>query len=256
MQGPSDRIARAWLPPAAFDAASLAGPLVAPLERWSTRWLARDPGWSVSNGILTSNFRAGKNEGWEAVARGLWWRVTGAGRDALVRLILDAPIQTSRSSSADQTLIERFMGGALDDLRQEFAQLAGGLRAPTDEGGPVRIFALDAANGSARIDIALDAERVVAIRKRACDPAPPRALRPLATGLARQEVAIAAHLGTSRLSLADFADLTPGDVLLLDGDVSGPVPLTVGGSGPLGTCIIEPDGPGYRLKIVETFRNS
>lgn len=184
---------------------------------------------------------------------------------ALAAVMLDLPASRAAGASGrDRGVLNAVAVAAHDDLCSRLAAAFGfpagspfrrGSRLPRALAEPdARTWALMVPSPAQPIRICASADLAVSLRKwQAARPAAPVAVRPLREGLARQGVSVAAHLGSVSLTLPDLAQLSAGDVVLIDRDPCGELELLVERRGKLGTCTLEESGGAYRLNIVQTL---
>jgi len=252
----------AWLPAKAFADGVAARRLAAAVEAWAERWFADRRVAPLADPA------AARAAVWRAEAAqvqslddGLAVAVGDAGRLAIAGAMLDAAIDVRKARPADRQLFDRLSDACLDDLRTRMAQafkLAPDARwragDSVDDLPPADAHAFgfdDADEPLLLLFVTRDLE-VALIKSGLRAPPSPPALAPLATGLAAQTVDLSALLGRCDLTVAELAELTCGDVLVLDRDLDAPLDLAIDGRLKSGRCSVAPDGDRLHLTIVQT----
>jgi len=251
--------ASAWLPPGAASQ-RIDQALEELIRQWSHHWI--DRGGVNMSGSLT---RIGDARWAPAAAE---WRVLGCGIalgvPANAAVALGAAMLALGSdgfTKADRTILGQLGEQALADLQARLLQwlkLASGtqwsvLAAPRHRDGPIHTVEIEGLRDGTKLRLELTSELFVRQLKAALPPAPKPA--PLAEGrqaLAGLSVALSAALGRCRLTLAELADLAPGDVIILDQSTDGPLPLAVDRvPAKRGTCVLIEQQGALSLRVLQ-----
>jgi hypothetical protein len=252
---------RAWLPGEALRGGTVERAIGEAVLRWSEKWFARQ----LVGGLQppervepAAGAGAGESPTVHVHPDGLWVSVGSKARLAIAGMMLDAVVEPSALTAADRRLLETLADGCAEDLGREIGRQCrlsaeGSWRrsagtAPFD----AETFAVGALDGKPLLHVALDYALAVELIKSRSPVAPAAVpLRPIAEGVARQAVAVSALLGRCQLSLGDFSELAPGDVLVLDRDVEGELDLALGGHVTGARCSVEQDSDGLSLKLLD-----
>lgn len=247
---------RPWLP-ANTSFATVDRRVASIVREWSRAWFGGDDVEAIPGDIA-------HGAGWIATkplpcARGAWLvmpesAMTGLGRCALQ---IDAGVH---ETAPDRAVLDAVGEACLSALREALVReldLSGAPSAGAIEDTPA--IAVGATWGIAfkyapvRLSFILsETERIEALL-RLLPPAsfkgdlvsPGIALAPL-------EVELAARLGTCGITVLELRSLSPGDVLVLDRDLSAPSPLAVNGAQtPSGTCTVSRESDTLVLEIAE-----
>lgn len=238
---------RAWLPDGAIRALDLDAKLAELTRDWSGKWFARQTVRPLET--LAPDAPATGEDAWLALERDLAIGLAAGGRTALFGLMLNVEVPDMPRSAEDERLIAEVTQACLDDLCRRLAEafrLDGSVRWSRRAVGdrPAIDAPLTCTFGSSprtpllRLVVAGDAP--VGLAKVGLPP-PVRAerLAGVAEGVARQDVALSAHVGRCALSLADVAGLSVGDVLVFERAVDAPLDLVVDGGGtPVARCTV------------------
>lgn len=121
--------------------------------------------------------------------------------------------------------------GAEAQANPDWRQVGGSLEHDGTARAKHRYRVAGSADGWSLV-IALDDSALVRLRKTAAGSSRTIILAPLAEALAGESVMLGCHLGRAEISAADLSALGPGDVLVLDRLLDGPIPVTVEGKLP------------------------
>ncbi|MBO9714805.1 FliM/FliN family flagellar motor switch protein [Sphingomonas sp.] len=175
--------------------------------------------------------------------------------------VLGIALKGPERPHADLLLLERLGGAALDDLKLRMAaifKLPRGAAWSAGEGGGREgeaVQRLEIADPERKAVLRLElGETLFAAFVRASLPAPPASpkLGDPAQAFASLPVRLSAALGTCRISVAELAGLAQGDVLVLDRETGGPLPLALGGTAlARGRCTVIQAGDALALEIVQ-----
>ena len=226
--------ARKWLPPGSLDGAALALALTATLDAWAAAWFAR-------TGVTPSALASGEalavpaDGQWFDSGAGLALAIPGTARDAMLAMLFGTP--PGGDGPVDADILARLLRDCLDDLGRRLATSCGlppetrwalrdGRRAP-DIAAPHGV-ALRCAGSATPLRLVISDDLATVLRKGVLPPrAPLPPPRPIAEALAGQRIAVAAALGSCRLTLGDVAGLGVGDVLVLDTPTAAPLALAI-----------------------------
>jgi len=252
----------AWLPAEAFADGAAARRIAATLEAWAERWFADR---RVAPHANLSAARAAIVRGEAAQVHrlddGLTVALSDAGRVAVAEAMLDAAIDVRKARPADRQLFDRLSDACLDDLRTRLAQAfklapdahwRAGERVDALPHEDAHAFAFDDSDEPLLLLFVTRDLEVALIKSGLRAPPSSPALAPLATGLAALTVDLSALLGRCDLTVAELAELTCGDVLVLDRDLDVPLDLAIDGRLKSGRCSVAPAGDRLHLTIVQT----
>lgn len=245
--------ARAWLPDTAIRAIDIDATLAGLATAWSRKWFA---GAAVRpfEMLATRAVPLSREIEWLLLDRDLAIGVPSAANATLASLMLDLELPCAPLTPDDDRLLSSMRLECVGDLCRRTAEafrLDAGARWAHGAHETVAAiaapmtctFGVESHFPLAHLLVANDAlvERVKA-------GLPPIALSSplsgLAQGLAAQRVAATARIGGCKLTLAEFAELSIGDVLVFDHAIDRPLDLLVNGRGvPVARCTIaETDG--------------
>lgn len=250
--------ARAWLPPGAIRALDMDGKLADVARGWSKKWFVR----SVVRPLEA--LAAGS----PPVLDGIRWASLGgdvaiglpdANAFFLPALMFDVASPSEPPTAADTRLLAQLSQACLDDLCRRLADAlkldaAAPWRTLPDGAAPdIAVAAswtlgVDPRNPALRIVVA-EAALVGMAKAGLPQPQRPLPLAGLSQALSRQAISVSGHIGRCSLTLAEFAGLGVGDVLVFDAPADAPLELVVDGGGKaLARCgIAQSDG---RLDLI------
>lgn len=250
-----------WLPPGALDRSAIDGGLADMARQWSSKWFARSTVRPLDV-VAPMATLAGEAQ-WLVLDNDLAIAVQPGARVALARLMLGATAGAEAATDGDARIVTDLSSACLDDLCRRVAQVfrlpAEARWTPLDGDGVPEIgqprgcgLGVDS---RALLRIVASTELMIALVKAGLPPTPRTAmLPPLAAGLAAQEVSLSALLGRCALTLADFADLSEGDVLVFDTALDAPLGLMLGGgAAPAGRCTVERSGDRLDLHLLDSL---
>lgn len=252
---------RPWLPEGTLAPASVQAALAELFERWSRNWFAGEPVRPAGPLSRIANPRAElRKTVWHGCVEGVSIGLPPVGLSVLGAMVLDVSPSIGQRGEKDIALLDALGKEVLDDLKLRLSQLLTLGRPVWNQADP------DRSGGSAyRLEI-LTGERALAIQLELSEPCFVRFVRasfpdpaevpPLADGaaaLAGLPVSLAALLGRCHLTLAELAELVPGDVLVLDRMTGEDLPLSVAGATlAQGRCTVVEAGERPALKIAQT----
>lgn len=224
--------ARPWLPAGHLTCERVRSAVSGAVGAWSEAWFGRPL-------VRLSTLRVGETG---VVARAGWLAAGSLGislsrRSAgqLLGLALDATLDQQPQTETDQEVLEHLERAMMSDLGQRLEQALGmGDQdpGPRSEGGAHDVVASlwDADGEIAQVSVPQSA--LVALVRRHAPP--PRtsteALTRRTEGLGPQEVSLEATLGVATLSLEEFRNLAPGDVLVLGTALDDLLALSIAGA--------------------------
>lgn len=226
---------RAWLPPDALSSERVRPLLAGIIKDWSGHWFARAEA-SAASFYQDDWPRRSADAGWRSCSGVASLSLTPLGEVAIAGAMLAANVPQGSIGPSDRQVIEHLAIACADDLLKRIGRIALGPSAvPPIEGSPIDLedctwwdVSLGARKGV--LKLALVGDAALQMIKRQLPKAPTTLIDPVAKGLAKQRVEVAADLGRSRLSLAELEDLAIGDVLVLDRLAAQPVPLLIEGA--------------------------
>lgn len=251
--------ASAWLPPGAASP-RLNQALEELVRLWSLHWI--DRGGLHTSGALTRIGDARWVQAaveWRGLDCGLALGVPAHTAVALGAMML--ALGSDGSTEADRILLRQLGEQALADLQARLLQwlnLTSGAQwststAPRHRDGPIHALEIEGLGDGTKLRLELTGALFARQLRAALPPVPKPA--PLADGrqaLAKLPVALSAALGRCALTLAELADLAPGDVLVLDQPTDAPLPIALDGApAKRGTCaLVEQDG-ALSLRVLQ-----
>lgn len=253
---------RAWLPESALGRAGVDQALVNVTRHWSTKWLARKSVRPLGALAMTRTPLADTSLRWLALDNDVAIAVSGVAADRLAMLMLGETVPPSAVIDADRRVLDSLIEGALQDLCRRVAEALGlppearwrelgGGEAPAIERSRVCQLGVDSATPLLHLVVATDVLIALARTRAARSPVRHR-VKPIAAGLANQQVDVSASLGRCALTLADLAGLGVGDVLLLDRATDASLALSFNGvPSRRGKCSVQRDGDRLELKLLE-----
>jgi hypothetical protein len=256
------RAYRSWLPEAVLEGAAGEQLLAEAVRDWSAKWFARknlrllEPLSRASRPPLSADQAI-----WLVLDGDLAIAVSASARNALAAMMLGAEADHLPGTDADRHILSDMTSACLDDLCRRLVQA---FRLPPD-GRWVELrgesplieepfdCALGVDVGVPLVRFLMSAELVIALIKAGLPlPVRPASLRPLAAGMADQEVTVSASLGRCAMTLADFANLGLGDVLVFETDAGAVLPLSFDhGVAATTQCLVEQTGGRFNLKLLE-----
>jgi flagellar motor switch/type III secretory pathway protein FliN len=254
------REARAWLPGAALTDGALDRLVCGAVEGWSAKWLARGALRPLHALAATATGAAAGSDGeWLVLDDGAAVSAGAAAALGLALAMIDAR-GAKPQTDADRALLERVAAAAMEDL---CTRLTGAFKLPPGSQWQraARLPPAFAEDGvgceigaepeESLLRMRFTAEFAIALRK-SCAGSVPRktALGSVDLALGRQPVSASALLGRCSVTLSELSGLAVGDVLILDGNPTGPLDLAIAGGARAAGCTLDDDGGGYRLKIL------
>jgi flagellar motor switch/type III secretory pathway protein FliN len=250
---------RPWLPESALARGGVDQALAEVARHWSAKWLARKSVRPLGALAAVPTLPGGGLR-WLALDNDVAIALSNGASDRLAMLMLgeNAPLKIS---DADRRVLDSLVEGALRELCRRIAEALGlppetRWREPDADAPPIDRpqtcqFGVDTATPLLHLGLATDVLIALARARAARSPIRAR-VKPIAAGLATQQVEVSAALGRCSLTLADLAGLGVGDVLLLDRKANAPLALSVDGVPTRrGTCSVQHDGDRLELKLLE-----
>ncbi|MCW4463802.1 FliM/FliN family flagellar motor switch protein [Sphingomonas sp. BT-65] len=245
--------ARSWLP-ANTCFAMVDRRIVGIVREWSRTWFGDDDVEIAADGA--ARWRAAKPL---RCARGAWLVTSEETVAALGRCALQ--IEAGANETApDQTVFDTVGEACLSALRETLVRefdLAGASSAGAIEDTPAFAVGTTWNIASRRVPVHLgfvlsEAERVELLLRLLPPPTPGPELISPGLALAPLEIELATKLGACGVTVLELKSLSPGDVLVLDRELSAPSPLAVNGEPtPRGTCTVSRDADMLVLEIIE-----
>lgn len=253
---------RTWLPSGALGGGAVDRLLAETSGQWSDHWFARRLMRRVGESASLDRAELGRMRDLQLryLESGLAIALEDDARMVIARMMLDEPAGSQARTEADEELVERLASACVDDLCARLAQAYGLGRAPAWRRGGFEalpfseacVFALGPSDNAPTIRVLVSHELAAGIVRSSAKPGrQPAPLRPLAEALARQDVGISAVVGRCALSLGELSGLAPGDVLVLDAETGGTLPLAIDGVPRSGRCAVEQENGQLRLKIMQ-----
>lgn len=254
-------VAQEWLPEAALSDGQLERAVEDVLRAWAEKWFAQAPSLRVVLQTAPHGLPSlPADQGWASPDGALRLLPSARARQRIAREALGFPGQFQDRKAEDLRLMQSLSARLLQDLGERAESVFPGAGAlQMNSGDEARSWPLH--GGGISISASLFGEdgifvffcsRDLAIRARkAMLTAPiPRQLAPLKRGLDGQEVSLSGLAGTTRLTLAEFRAMQPGDVLSLDRTLSEGIPISLNRRAVLSLVSdAEIDGPQARLRI-------
>ncbi len=246
--------ARNWIPPGALDDEALADAISALARAWAARWFTPARAVSIRRQSRL-DFRA-PSEAAYLKADDIFACIDRAQNNALACLLLGHPRPTAAPVAADQALFASIGAAAVGDLLRDICRDLLGTAATTqtpitrDLRRPFR-FTLTIGGGPI-LEVLLTEAAAVSARRRLTNPC--KATLPLASrqqSVAPAELRVGARLGGARLTLAEFATLERGDVLILDRAEGDDVELTVNDQIKAAQCTLCLDSGQPQLRLTQ-----
>lgn len=258
--------AREWLPePALFDG-RLERALLEAVNDWAAKWFVREPCVRVAlRPVQHSLPSLPADQGWCSEKGDLRLLPSGRARQRLVREALSYSGKFQGKKTEDQSLVRQLSSAILQDLCAFAGRLLpGAAELAADRAGPALVWPEPEWPGiSAAIHLFREEDLIVflfstdlACRARKALLATPRrrTLPALSLALDAQEVGVSGYAGEARLTLAEFRDMQPGDVLALGRTLTEGIPLSVNRRAflPLASDVeIDETGAGLRVRGVQ-----
>lgn len=253
--------ARPWLPDEVLGRGIAERLLAGAFDLWSAHWFPRRgprPGRLAVDWAGAEPADAGRAL-W--LGEGLAVEVEPGATALIAALMLDVPAVDEKTLlAADRAILGNLAEACLDDLCRRLASLFGcaadpRLRLTRAERGAerdrFRSCPVATADGKPLLRLAVGEDLLVSLTRSSFAPGDKAELRPVAEGLAQQPVQFSARLGRARLTLAEFAALSDGDVLVLDHPLAHPVSPAIDGQAKEGGCTIDEEDGRLFLKICE-----
>jgi len=214
-------------------------PLVSVVAQWSACWFVGDYATVTSLKISPGAARNESDDGgWRLHRKAIAARSEPEALSRMTDRALDTDTRDLMLNDNDKTLIKALECRLVEDLveRLELAfGVVGGenggdrrVRDPLANGGGVLATLVDL-SGRDILSVALPCHVVVPHIKSTLSPSllPQEAPKSLTTAFGNVPMMIEALVGSAQLTLAELADLSVGDVLVLDRAIGAPVGVTV-----------------------------
>jgi len=252
---------RAWLPDSALGAAGVDQALADVARQWSTKWLARKSVRPLGT-LAATRMSLADSSRLLVLDDDVAIAISAAASDRLAMLMLGESTLPATLADADRRVLDSLIDAALQDLCRRTAEALGfSPEARWEEAGAGQDLSVDRPRtcqlgvdtGTPLLHFAVATDVLIARAKARAGRSPIRdRVKPIAAGLAAQQVDISASLGRCALTLADLAGLGIGDVLVLDRTTDAPLALSVNGApARRGTCSVQRDGDCLALKLLE-----
>ena len=252
------RAARPWLPETAL-AGGLGDALLADqVSQWSEKWIAAGEVKLMRGLGPVSDFRSPKGGRWLLHPEGIALWVDEAADMRVAALMLDHRIEARDLREGDRKLIAGLSERALADFCSLLAAsfgVGGSVRwtpravVADKEWHAPRSAAL-AVGGECLLELVVETDLLVQLVRKAAKKPFTGKIQPFADGLRDQPVEVGAAIGRSRTRLDELTTLQPGDVLLLDRNLSEPVELAVNGAPSSRRCVIDTEEAALRLRLI------
>jgi len=259
---PAERIksgaARPWLPESALSGDFARRILAELISNWSAKWISAGA-VAVAEGfrpVAAAPFADGGRTLAHPEGLALW--TSDETELALAGMMLDRRIERGELQEADRALVIGLAERALDDLGAALASAFGLGHGRLQRGTTARVSGWDApcrarlaAADQVLVELVAETDLLVGLIRNAAAPDTSGHVLSLSDGLRNQVVEVGAILGRSRARLDELATLQPGDVLLLEGDLSEPVEVAFDGMPSPLRCVIDGEEASLRLRLVE-----
>jgi hypothetical protein len=250
-----------WLPEQALTSALLREPISRFVSQWSEKWLSRERIAPLGGFVRRDPADAGDVGGAASrfLDQGLAIVVTSDGRAALAGMMLDRSVASERLNALDEKVVANLSDRCLDDLGRGLAETFGlPANATWHRGEPrgpafrnVREIPLGAENGNASVRIIVATDLLVqALRAASPSRMPAVRMHPLSAGLAMETIRVSALAGRAEMTMAELAELAPGDIVVLDSTTTAALAFAVNDVATPGRCRIEHTGDSLCLKIL------
>ena len=252
---------RPWLPEGALSGGRVERMLDALFGQWSDKWLAGSSLHALA-GLASSGAIELAQHGdaeWHYSDHGVAVSLPETGRTALAEMMLEVAIDGASMTVADRQVVERLVAGSIDDLCARLGQmlkLPGESRWRTGRAGALhwdeaRVWDFGIDDREPLIRLFIEDHLLVGMVKASLPPVQAAApLKSVVTGLADQPVSVSALLGRCQLSLSELADVSEGDVLVLDRALGEPLELALDGQVKVHGCTVEQEGEQLCLKLL------
>jgi hypothetical protein len=237
-----------WLPDACLESERAARRTGETVADWSRRWIAGGRWQALGRWSET----AGDDEAaWSPLRSG---RATiEAAPGAVTRLALAMLGEENRSSFTlrDHKFLRRLAGRAIDDLAALIDALlpVDGGSAGTWAGIPWSLPV--GATGEPLMRISIARADLCQLAHQAFPRGAASALASRGSAVADLRVSIGAHLGMTAMDIAQVAALEPGDVIVLDRQLSAPATLLVAGRQTALACTLRQKDASLVLELTE-----
>lgn len=202
---------------------------------------------------------------WQSADETLCFAFAGEECARLARRALRYTGQFQEKKAEDQRLMTSLSEAVLEDLSKRLAVLFPGAGIPVTEEkiSPLAepqpswsglSFSLTLFDDDVCLVFLCSRARACRARKALLTAPAARRLEPLQRALDRQDVGISGYAGQTRLTLTEFREMEPGDVLTLDRTLSDGIPLSLNRRAVLPLKgDVEIDGPAANLRIRGTL---
>lgn len=244
-----------WLPTGALEPAHFEQAISRLLEEWSSHWFAKAS--ATGRVRLRDAGVAGlPGPGWRSWGSDCGIGIDEAGRLALAEAMLGRPVPANGVQAHDRPLLEDVTEKCLEDLAGRVCWLIERDRVPhmsphppAQSGG--MIWDISLKRGGPAMQLLIGRPALVRWRKSLAPKANAPRLGGISSGLSQQPVDLHLQLGQGALSFSELQGLCRGDVVILDSEVEGALPLVAAGR-PTGiqARLVE-DGEAVQLSITQ-----
>lgn len=248
---------RPWLPEAALLRRDLGKALSEAVADWSARWFVQARVVPLGAFAPGTPPAVSSERKWHVLNGDIAVLLTEGGERLALRAL--AAAEEAIATPADREVAMAMQQACTTDLHRRLAIGAGfgGQErwTPSNIAPPVAdswlcSFGVDAATPLFQVVIA--AGLIIDFAKAGLPPVAPQPLGSLAEGLSAQPIRLGAKLGGCTLTLADFAALSEGDIIVLDRTADSAVPLAIDGlTTAVGTCSIGRSGDALDLTLLD-----
>jgi hypothetical protein len=257
---------REWLPLGAATSPRVRDALEGAVDLWSGKWFA-----AVRVSLASIEPRPlgapSVPDGWLLHAGTVAVPADGPDAIRLAGLALGADPEKLVLSEPDRDIIARLAATMCADLAATIAaalgQPIGGDAQPTAtadplERGPGLALRIDEANGRVLTRAVLPLSTLVSFIRTAVPKGSAPALARMDGAIGRTATRLDIRLGETKLSLGELAQLTPGDVLVLDRTIEAGARVSLGAAErkPFARATLEPDGDTTRLILAHDRRDT
>jgi flagellar motor switch/type III secretory pathway protein FliN len=216
---------RTWLPSAAITPQALTEPLAAVLGAWRERWFSAKAVGILAIEPATETIPRPSEQVYRASGAHASATLDGRGKRHLLEGTLDVSLAKNLPNDNDHRLLDAFAASVLEDLVVGFDGLLTDVALESRRGDLVRIGI--AAGSEEVLAVFVDEQNLVALLKASSATGRPRreTLSSRTDAMKSTSVAVDAMLGRAELSIEELENLSTGDVLILDRDISEKVDL-------------------------------
>ncbi len=238
-----------WLPDTCLASERAARRIGETVADWSRRWIAGDRWQALGR---WSEIAGNDEADWSPLRSGRATIEVAPG--AVTRLALAMLREENRSSFTprDHKFLRRLAGQAIDDLAALIDALL-----PVDGGGAgtwagVPWSLTIGAVGEPLMRISVAKADLCHLARQAFPRGSASVLASRSSAVADMPVSIGAHLGKATMDIAQVAALEPGDVIVLDRQLSAPATLLVAGRQTALACMLSQQDASLVLELTES----